>query len=67
MPMHTSSRANGRGTIWMRRMPSIGPQLFSSPDNAKSRYWVIDGRIAGLRLPTPSERELEVMSERAGP
>ena len=42
------------------------PQLFSSPDNSKSRYWVIDGRIAGLRLPTPSERELQAMSERAG-
>ena len=42
------------------------PQLFSSPDNSQSRYWVIDGKIAGLRLPTPSERELEIMSERAG-
>ncbi len=42
------------------------PQLFSSPDNDKSRYWVIDGKIAGLRLPTPSERELQAMSQRAG-
>ena len=24
------------------------PQLFSSPDNSQSRYWVIDGKIAGL-------------------
>jgi predicted TIM-barrel fold metal-dependent hydrolase len=42
------------------------PQLFSCPDNAQDRYWVIDGRLAGLRLPTLTEQELKVISDRAG-
>ena len=42
------------------------PLLFTNPDSPTSRYWVIDGRIAGLRPPSPVERELKAMSERAG-
>lgn len=42
------------------------PQLFSSPDDTTRRYWVIDGRIRGLRLPTLNERQLDALSERAG-
>ena len=42
------------------------PLLFTNPDSPASRYWVIDGRIAGLRPPSPVERELQAMSERAG-
>ena len=42
------------------------PQLFSSPDDTTRRYWVIDGRIRGLRLPTLSEKQLKSLSERSG-
>ena len=42
------------------------PFLFTNPERPASRYWVIDGRIAGLRPASPVERELKAMSERAG-
>ncbi|MSP38460.1 MAG: hypothetical protein EXR70_08225 [Deltaproteobacteria bacterium] len=41
------------------------PQLFSSPNNPR-QYWVVDGKIAGVRFLTLSERELQTMSERIG-
>ncbi len=42
------------------------PALFASPDDTTKRYWVIDGRISGLRLPTLDERQLKELSARAG-
>lgn len=42
------------------------PKLFSSPDEPGREYWVIDGRIAGFRFATLSEKELEAQSARTG-
>jgi predicted TIM-barrel fold metal-dependent hydrolase len=41
------------------------PQLYSTPDNPR-QYWVVDGKIAGFRFLTLSERELKTMSEKIG-
>ena len=39
------------------------PQIRSTPGNPR-QSWVIDGKIAGFRFPTLSERELKAMSEK---
>src|SRR5713226_1289794 len=41
------------------------PQLYSPPNNPR-QSWVIDGKMAGFRFPTLSERELKAMSEKTG-
>jgi len=42
------------------------PLLYSSPDNATSQYWMMDGKICGRRFPTLSEGELKTLSEKTG-
>jgi predicted TIM-barrel fold metal-dependent hydrolase len=41
------------------------PQIHSTPGNPR-QSWVIDGKIAGFRFPTLSERELKALSEKTG-
>ncbi len=41
------------------------PQIYTTPGNPR-QSWVIDGKIAGFRFPTLSERELKAMSEKTG-
>ncbi len=42
------------------------PLLYSSTDNPARQYWMIDGKVCGLRFPTLSEQELKTMSEKVG-
>ena len=42
------------------------PRLFASSDDTTQRYWVIDGKICGLRLQTLSEQQVQALSERSG-
>lgn len=41
------------------------PKLFSAPGDPK-QYWVIDGKIRGLRFPSLTEQELDAVSRKAG-
>ena len=41
------------------------PLLVPSPEDPKTKWWVIDGKIRGFRLPTLTEMELEERSKRA--
>ena len=42
------------------------PLLYSSPDNPTRQYWMMDGKICGLRFPTLSEQDLKTKSEKTG-
>lgn len=42
------------------------PRLFSSDHDPTKQYWVIDGKIAGFRFPTLTEKELAEMSAKGG-
>ena len=42
------------------------PRMFSTPDDDTKRYWVIEDKIAGLRLPNLSDYQLQQFSELAG-
>jgi uncharacterized protein len=42
------------------------PLLYTSPDDPVSQYWVIDGKIRGLRFPTLAEQTVRDMSQRSG-
>ena len=42
------------------------PRLFSTPDDDTKRYWVVEDKIAGLRLPNLSDYQLQALSEIAG-
>ena len=42
------------------------PRLFFTPDDHIKRYWVVEDRIAGLRLPNLSDYDLQQFSEVAG-
>ena len=42
------------------------PQLFESSDNPKTKYWFLDGKVIGFRIPTLTERELESKSTETG-
>ena len=41
------------------------PALFGAPDVGR-QYWVMDGKIRGVRLPTLNEQQLEELSEKTG-
>ncbi len=42
------------------------PLLYASPDDPVSQYWVIDGKIRGLRFPSLTEQTVREMSQRSG-
>ena len=42
------------------------PLLYSSPHDPVSQYWMIDGKIGGLRFPTLAEQTVRQMSENSG-
>ena len=42
------------------------PLLYASPDDPISQYWVIDGKIRGLRFPSLTEHTVREMSQRSG-
>jgi uncharacterized protein len=42
------------------------PLLYASPDDLISQYWVIDGKIRGLRFPSLTEQTVREMSQRSG-
>ena len=42
------------------------PRMFSTPDDDTKRYWVVEDKIAGLRLPNLSDYQLQALSEIAG-
>ena len=41
------------------------PLLYASPDDPISQYWVIDGKIRGLRFPSLTEHTVREMSKSA--
>ncbi len=42
------------------------PVLLQTPNDAKRQYWLIDGKVRGLRLPAFSVDDLEKMSQAEG-
>ncbi len=42
------------------------PLLYTSPDDPVSQYWIIDGKVRGLRFPTLAEQTVRDMSQRSG-
>jgi uncharacterized protein len=42
------------------------PMLVQSPNDPKTQWWVVDGKIRGFRFPTLTEMQMEEASERTG-
>ena len=42
------------------------PQLFGSPEDMTTQYWVLDGKVLGFRFQSLSEQQLDELSAKAG-